>query len=372
MQEQTAMMKQIYSVGDLMESISGSLKEAGEKLFLKIDIMSYRKVILTGCGDSRCAAMAAKYFFSEYTDLEAEVVDVIELSRFYKKEQMKKDTLVIVISNSGHVARISELLKRMRQWDRCVIGVTGNRESELYQISNASFLYHLPSFVYAPGIRSYCVCLCALFEMALQAGERRGIVDKKRREVLDKEFQAVSMRIRGCLRLWEQETYEAAEKWRGAVSYELIASGYHYPNAWFGYAKALETTGKPVSAMNTEDWFHMNYFVRDVHRTASIIFINKDSPDHSRVRELILVAKEMERPVLCITDDEIGEGLHRILTPHPTEKIFHLFIQYLPVSMLFSHLGDLMGEVYFRDGKGHFTACVDCATLRNSEQIIYK
>ncbi len=372
MQEASSMIRQIESVPELMSFMEPELKAAVEHFLKTIDIARFRKILLTGCGDSLCAAMAAKFVFMEYTDLEVETVSAIDLARVYSKRQLtgNGDCLVLIVSNSGKVTRLIELAKRVRRMGGWVAAVTGNENSGLYQNADGVIKMNIPPFDYAPGIRSYCGCLMALYLLAVAIGRQTGVLTETENQKISSMFSNLPQQIAAYMETWEMQAKGYAEKLKDSTSYEFIASGSQYASAFFGYAKALETTGKPASALNTEDWFHMNFFVRDVYHTATLLFVNRNEPSRSRALELIRTAEKMGRPLICITDDEQLEAREKICTPALESDLLHTLIQYLPVSMILSEAGDLLGEVYFRDGKDNWSACVNCATLINTEEYI--
>lgn len=369
--QQSPMMQQIYSVPDLMEQMEEPLFMEAERVAKRLAGQGRRfdKVYLTGCGDSYCAAMAAKYAFLEYTEMDAEAAPVIDLSRYYSRRRLAKNALVVIISNSGTVARCIELAKRVREAGGTVLAVTGNEQGGLFLNASEAVRLTIPKFVYAPGIRSYCGCLEALCLLALEMGFARGELAEDRRRKARENLRKLPGEVRACLPLWDQKALQLAEEWKEMTGFELIGSGPAFAAAAFGSAKALETTGRPAFAQNTEDWFHMNFFVKDVTRTGTILLTGEEPGDISRARELERVALEMGRPLLWVGTAGSEEEPCMSL-PKTDEAALYPFLQYLPVSMLFSHLGDQLGEAYFRDGKGRFQACVDCATLIQSEIVL--
>lgn len=371
-QNKSPMMQQIYSVPELMREMEEPLRAEAERTARNLVQQPHRfdKVYITGCGDSYCAAMAAKYAFMEYTGMDAEAVPVIDLSRYYKRERLVKNALVIIVSNSGAVARCIELARRVREAGGTVLAVTGNEQGGLFLNASEALKLSIPKFVYAPGIRSYCGCLAALYLFAVEMGLARGEITCFCAEQAIENFQKLPGTIEACLSQWDQKASALAKEWKEMTGFELIGSGPAFASAVFGCAKALETTGRPAFAQNTEDWFHMNFFVKDVTKTGTILLSGERMGDGSRARELHRVAVEMGRPLIWI-GNTCSEEKDCMELPKTDEDVLYPFVQYIPVSMLFSYLGDELSEAYFRDGKGRFQACVDCATLIQSEIEIF-
>lgn len=368
----SAMMRQIFSIPALMREMNDALEEQIKGLVETMDCTKYRKVILTGCGDSLAVGMAVQYAFLTYTNWDVAVVTAIDLSRYYPKRMFdaESETLVVAISNSGNVSRIIEAVKRVRRAGGDVLAITGNMESQVAMCSSYVLHLNIPKFDYAPGVRSYCGCLLAAYKLALILGQEQKQITAAKGQEINRELCDIPDVLDQYMKAWEWEAYRQAERLKDSSGFELVGAGYNYANAWFGYAKSLETTGRHTSALNTEDWFHMNYFVKDVYHTGTIAIANCESADYTRMEEFMETAVPMGRRLLFITDNPELAAEDKIVTPRCQHQLLHLFVQYLPISMLFSQIGDLLGEVYFRDGKDNWTACVGFATVAGSREVI--
>lgn len=370
-QTESSMMKQIKSIPYLMACLRRDLPDRAAWIAEAIRAEKIRKIILTGCGDSYCAAMAARRMFAAYTALEVEAVPVIELSRYYDRHRLTGtgDVLVAVISSSGNVSRCIELAKRVVSSGGKVLGVTSREDSRLSAHSSLVLKMDIPSFPDAPGIRSYTACICALYLLAVAVGRGDKTLEEAQvfglTEALGELEAVLDSRMSG----WERETCLAARRLLPCTSYEWIGSGPGYVNSWFAWAKLLETAGRPGGAYNPEDWFHMNYFIRDVEHTAAILFTRADGKDRSRAEELIPVAAGMGRPLLCITDQP-AKGCDWISVPVLQDELLAVFVDYIPAAMLAMYAGELLQEVYFRGGIDRWTACADFATVSKSRELI--
>ena len=116
---ENAMQRQVFSLPELIKSQYEDLEPKTRKVLSFEETFNIQRIILTGCGDSYAACMAAKYTFEMLTSIPVEVVPAIELSRFYCEKHLGIDCrnpLVIAVSNSGTVARISEAVQRAKKY----------------------------------------------------------------------------------------------------------------------------------------------------------------------------------------------------------------------------------------------------------------
>lgn len=133
-QASNAMCRQVWSLPELLRQQYENLEPACRKVLTTPEIFSIQRIVLTGCGDSHAAAMAARRAFENLTEIPTEVVPAIELSRYYDERQLgfaPNNPLVIAVSNSGGIARVGEAIQRAAAHGAFALGVTGNPDSLL-------------------------------------------------------------------------------------------------------------------------------------------------------------------------------------------------------------------------------------------------
>ena len=79
----TELRKEISSVFNMTRFLCNSLEHSLEKAFTLEEIHKFKRVVMTGCGDSLCASMAAKECFEELTGRMVDVPTCINLARHY-------------------------------------------------------------------------------------------------------------------------------------------------------------------------------------------------------------------------------------------------------------------------------------------------
>ena len=76
----TELRKEISSVFNMTRFLCNSLEHSLEKAFTLEEIHKFKRVVMTGCGDSLCASMAAKECFEELTGRMVDVPTCIDLT----------------------------------------------------------------------------------------------------------------------------------------------------------------------------------------------------------------------------------------------------------------------------------------------------
>lgn len=376
MKNENALVRQVISLPELIRQQYEDLEPKARKALTTPEIFSIQRVIITGCGDSYAAGLAVKHAFEALSGIPCEVVPAIELSRFYDRKQLgfaPLNPLVLAVSNSGGVVRVGEAIQAARKHGAFALGITGKRDSLLGQSVDKIMELNVPPFEAAPGTRSYMISIMALLLVAIRIGEVRG------RYTMD---QAMAMRLdmpkqgdllEKYLPSMTEQMHQLAEKWKNMEAYDFVGSGPDYSVAWYGQAKVFEAIGKYAMHINTEEWLHMNFFMRNVDRIGTIVIARKNSASMSRNREMIKFAKELTRPLLVITDgdkEDFGVETNYVRVPATEFACNMALTQYTPICLLMGYIMDMIGEKDGRGCEGVWKIADGARCIRESEMIV--
>ena len=384
------MRRQVMSLPDLIETQYEDLEPKTRTVLSFQEIFNVQRIVLTGCGDSFAACMAEKYAFEALAGIPAEAVPALELARYYDEKQLGVDCrnpLVIAVSNSGNVSRVAEAAARARKHGAYVLGVTGHPESALGQNSDKVLHLAIPSFESAPGTRSYLVSVMALLLLAIRFGEVRMRYTMDEAMCMRDDIRQQGEKLRALLPGMDEVCAETAEKWAAFPCFEFVGGGADYAGAWFGHAKILEAAGRFATAVNVEDWFHLNYFLRDTEHTGTVLLAGSMNPAKSRIREFLQYAGDLGRPLIVITDGEttestvtaaetedgaalkplcaaeggtdhrplcVPEGTAVIRVPSAKYPMTLPLTHFVPLCLFAGELSELLGESYGRGSEGLF------------------
>ena len=69
-----------------------------------------------------------------------------------------------------------------------------------------------------------------------------------------------------------------AKEWKDLEAFDFVGAGQDYATAWFGHAKVYEAMGKYAMCVNTEEWLHLNFFMRRFDQIGTVVVCASDSP----------------------------------------------------------------------------------------------
>lgn len=370
---ENAMCRQVESLARLIRDIYPDLEEQTRSVLTTPEIYMLKKIVLTGSGDCHAAAVAAQNVFEKMLGLPVQVVSPLELSRYYQMKWVGEtpgDPLVIALSNSGKAARLLEAVKRTRGCGSMVLAVTADKESPLAGNADKIIGMSVPGFERAPGTRTYMAMLLALYLIAIRMGEVRLKITQEQSGTYRQSLLTMADRLEECMDKWKDAVFSYIERKKDAWGAEFYGSGYDMGSAVYGSEKMYEAAGLLALYSDTENWFHVNYFLRATQRTMTMVFADKDNPAHSRTREMIQRMNEMGRDFLLVTNDGSLKGTVTITLPDPACGLLSPFLSFVPAALAAAYTAALLGEEYSRGFKGIWEETPSSFTTVNSREII--
>jgi len=347
----------------LNEGVENDGNYGGLRLALSTpDLCSPRKVILTGCGDSYCAGVAAERAFKLLgRGVNAEAMPIAEYTRNYPADAIgtePNNPMVYIVSASGGPSRCFEAAKRTNDVNLggLSVAVTGNAESPLGKECKRTLLVPTPPLenVFGeaiPGCRSYYSSMFALFSSAIRMGEVKGVYPMSDASDMRKNMVEFPAAVEAEAERIDQQMFELAEAWKDFEAFECFADGSDMATAWFCAAKIAEATGDFATYENVEEFGHINYFAKDPATTPAIFFANYNDPAYVRYKRSIDASVKLGRPTLVITDapeSDFIEGAIVCRIPSPKYYWQMPLAQHVPFDLLAGYLAKLKGVAMFR------------------------
>lgn len=365
--------KQVLSLPALLREQYKDLEPKTRLALTTQEIFSTKRIILTGCGDSFAAAMATKHVFELLAGIPTEVVTSLDLARLYLPGQLgfpPLNPLVIAVSNSGAVARTSEALERATKNGARSLCITGNIDSPIAGAAEKVIKLEVPDFEPAPGTRSYLVSVLSLLLLAVRLAEVRGACTMDEAMDMRRDMLLQADMLESILPEMDRQIRDIADQWKKLEAFDFVGGGFDYAAAWFGHAKIMEAAGKYAMHINSEEWLHLNFFMRNSEEIGTVLVANTTNPCHSRNREVLRYMLELKRPLMVVTDGgeaDFGTLADYVTTPKTKYPVNMPLTQFAPLCLLAGYLAELADEEYGRGCKGLWSFAQDGAAIKNSK-----
>jgi glucosamine--fructose-6-phosphate aminotransferase (isomerizing) len=281
-----------------------------QSLLAEIDVAAIPRVVLTGCGDSLFAGMAAQWAFERYGGIPTQAIEALDFAR-YAVDTLPAGSLVLPISYSGQVGRTIEAARNARHFGAAVVAITGRPERGLGQTAPRRLHVQVPSLGYSLGTSTYVGLMLAAYLLALGVGRRRDVLTDERVAALLEALTQAGTFVEQALSVGEAALPEHAAWLDQSETVIFLGAGPNYASALFGAAKLFEGAQMNGVTQHTEEWAHAQYFVSGPSTRTVLLAPRGRSLD--RAFEIATEMRFIETPFLVITDD--APERWRALTP---------------------------------------------------------
>ncbi len=209
------------------------------------------RIIIIACGTSWHAALVAEYYFEDLARIPVEVEYASEFR--YRNPIIRKNDVVIAISQSGETADTLAALKMAKEQGATLIGIVNVVGSTISRVTDAGSYTHAGPEIGVASTKAFTTQLVLLAMMALSLGKRRGTIRDEKFSLLLNELEALPMKIE---KLLESDSYikGVSAIYKDARNALYLGRGTSFPIALEGALKLKEISyihaeGYPAAEM---------------------------------------------------------------------------------------------------------------------------
>ena len=237
------MLKEIMEAPEVvLNALRGRL--LGEDGEVKLDelrkvqkkLASVKRIMIVACGTAYHAGMVAKYMIEEYVGLPVEV-DIASEFR-YRHPAITKDTLFLVISQSGETIDTLSALREAKKQRALVLGIVNVVGSTIARETDAVIYNHAGPEIGVASTKAFISQLTVLSLFTLYLGLHLKMSKEIRRKFAS-ELLALPQKIRLVLDQ-KEKIKKIAEKYLPYKNFMFLGRKYNYPIAFEGALKLKE------------------------------------------------------------------------------------------------------------------------------------
>ncbi|MBQ4058671.1 MAG: glutamine--fructose-6-phosphate transaminase (isomerizing) [Lachnospiraceae bacterium] len=236
------MLKEIYEQPKaVLDTISPRIKDdkivIDELNMSEDDIKNLKRIYIIGCGSAYHVGVTSKYVIEQITRIPVEV-DLASEFR-YRNPILEKDSMVIIISQSGETADSLAALRKAQEMGVKVLGVVNVVGSTIArEADNVLYTWAGPEISVAT-TKAYSTQLVALYLLAILFGEVRGSITSEEYKELLTELQSLPDKIQEILGDKERIQWFAS-KYANAKDVFFLGRGVDYATSLEGSLKLKE------------------------------------------------------------------------------------------------------------------------------------
>ncbi len=338
------MLKEIFEQPEAVENAlrgrlnhSEGVAKLGGLESVRDRLQQARHLIIISCGTSYFAGLYARYVFEALTDLAVETELASEFR--YRKLNLRQNTVVLAISQSGETADTLAALREAKRKGALVLGLVNVVGSSIARETQAGVYCHAGIEVGVASTKSFTSQMTILTLMALLVGRSRDLSYEEGMSIIH-GLEKVPGDMRQILEQSDQFRALAA-KYCGVDHFLYIGRKYQYPIALEGALKLKEIA-----------YIHAEGYAAGEMKHGPIALIDPAFPtmalapedgSYDKVVSNIQEIRAREGRIIAVTSagntklgslvDDIIEipGNHEILTPLLTVVPLQLFAYHCAV-----------------------------------------
>ena len=192
------MLKEIHEQPEVIKNTINSVLKDGEVKFAEFDLSdeemkSINQIYIVACGSAYHVGMAMQYVMEELTSINVRVELVSEFR--YRKMSLIKNSLVIIISQSGETADSLAALREAKENGIKTLGIVNVVGSSIAREADNVFYTLAGPEISVATTKAYSTQLVAGYLLSIQFAKARGEITDERYSELITEIQTLPSKI---------------------------------------------------------------------------------------------------------------------------------------------------------------------------------
>jgi len=247
------MLKEIFEEPDVVKGILKERLKRGRVYFEELALgdrifKNIKNIAIVACGTAYHASLTGKYMLEELVRIPVWVDTSSEFR--YRKPIVGKNTLVILVSQSGETADTLHALREAKKYKARTLAICNVLNGSIARESDGVIYTHAGPEIAVASTKAYVAQLAVLYLLTIYIGQIKGTISKKERKRLLMEFKKVPKLLKVILEAFKGDKNKIAEYARDFREYYLkkhnkstflyLARNINYPNALEGALKLKE------------------------------------------------------------------------------------------------------------------------------------
>ena len=300
-----------------------------------------KRCILVACGTAWHACLVGKYYLERLAGIPCDVDYGSEFR--YREPILDKDTLLIVVSQSGETADTLAALDEAQSRGAQVLAICNVVDSSIARRADMVLYTHAGPEISVASTKAFTTQLTGLYLLALHLGRRRGVIDAERGRRLVSDLVALPNQVKEALSR-EKMVERIAKKYGQARDFLYLGRGVNAPVALEGALKLKEIS-----------YIHAEGYPAGEMKHGPIALINEDMPvvvliPHDSVfHKTLSNLKEVESRggrIIVVTDsrtDELEDVAWEVCVVPRTNELLTPILLTIPLQLLAYHVAVYRG-----------------------------
>ena len=299
------------------------------------------RIIIVACGTSWHAGLLGEYFFEEYTRIPVEVEYASEFR--YRNPVIRKDDIVIAISQSGETADTLAAVKLAKEKGAMVIGICNVVGSSIPRETDAGVYTHAGPEIGVASTKAFTTQVTVLAMMAFEIGFISSNISPNHYRELIAELVSIPDKIQKTLEV-NEKARELAFTFQNTSNALYLGRGYLFPVALEGALKLKEISYIHAEGYPAAEMKHGPIALIDEFMPAIVVATKDDT--YEKITSNIQEIKARKGVVIAIVtegDTIISKMADYVLEVPQTLPVFSGLLAVIPLQLLSYHIAVLRG-----------------------------
>ncbi len=298
------------------------------------------RVVIAASGTSWHAALVGEYLIEEFAHLPVEVEFAHEFC--YRNAPLEKNTVLLVISQSGETADTLAALREARRRGHRALAIVNVVGSTIARESDGGIYMHAGPEIGVASTKAFISTLTILALLGVHLGRMRMLSARRASEIL-KALEAIPQQIEALLHQ-NDALKQLAAKYATAKDFFFLARGYTFPAALEGALKLKEISYIHAEGYSAAEMKHGPIALIDEH-TPTVFLVPQDSMYDKTMANLAMI-RARKGPIIAVAtegDEGIKKVADEVIYVPKTQEPLYPILASVPLQLFAYHIAVARG-----------------------------
>jgi glutamine---fructose-6-phosphate transaminase (isomerizing) len=304
-------------------------------------IANANRIIIIACGTSWHAGLVGEYYIEDLARIPVEVEYASEFR--YRNPIIRKDDVVIAISQSGETADTLAALKMSKDMGATILGIVNVVGSSISRITHGGSYTHAGPEIGVASTKAFTTQVTLLAMLAMMIAKKRNTISPNRFQTLLDEMEALPGKIEKLLTSAEQIKAIATE-YKDAHNALYLGRGSSFPIALEGALKLKEISYIHAEGYPAAEMKHGPIALID--ENMPVFVIATKGPNYEKVVSNIQEVKARKGRIVAIVtegDTSVKEIAEYVIEIPAADEILVPILATIPLQLISYYIAVMRG-----------------------------
>ncbi len=341
------MLKEIFEQPRTVENalrgrvdVEGATAKFGGLNLTSAELRAIDRIVIAASGTSWHAALVGEYLIEELAQIPVEVEFAHEFC--YRNAPLEKNTVLLVISQSGETADTLAALREARRRGHRALAIVNVVGSSIARESDGGIYMHAGPEIGVASTKAFVSTLAILALLAVHLGRMRNLSARRALEILH-ALEAAPKQLEAIL-AQDKEFKKLARKYAKADDFFFLSRGYTFPIALEGALKLKEISYIHAEGYSAAEMKHGPIALIDP-QTPTVFLVPQDSMYDKTMANLAMI-RARKGPIIALAtegDKQIEKVANDVIfLPRTLEPIYPILAS-VPLQLFAYHIAVVRG-----------------------------